>query len=275
MEGKLIRVDRNGTRYFEGMVSCDRCGGQGVADAWAYTGYKCYKCGGSGKQFSKWKVYTPEYEKKLAEQRQKRAEKKYQEQLTKVPQLKAEWLENHGFNAEGKTYAFLGNTYEIKEQIKELGGKFDTVIGWHISAPVDGYKFLEIAVEEVATEDIYTGWELRRDYETCYEIKNRKRTEENKYKEDAGYYGEVGEKVVLNLTYINHAAWDNNFGYHSGVTILYIFKDAEGHIFTWKTSKWINAIEDNITEFKITGTIKDHNEYNGQKQTVLTRCKVA
>ena len=274
-EGRLVRVDRNGTQYFEGMIACDRCGGQGGSDAWAYTGWTCYKCGGSGKQFDKWKVYTPEYAQKLEEQRQKRAEKKYQEQLAKVPALKAEWLENHGFNAEGKTYLFLGNTYEQKEEIKSIGGKFDNVIGWHISAPVDGYKFLEIAVEEVATEDIYTGWELHDDYETCEKIKNRKRTEENKDKEDAGYYGKVGDKVTVDLTHINHVAWENNFGYYGGVTILYIFKDAEGHIFTWKTSKWIDDINDDDKEFHITGTIKEHTEYNGQKQTVLTRCKVA
>ena len=42
--GTLVRVDRNGTQYFEGWVACDRCGGQGGAEAWRYTGYTCYKC---------------------------------------------------------------------------------------------------------------------------------------------------------------------------------------------------------------------------------------
>lgn len=273
MEGKLIRVDRNGTQYFEGMVSCDRCGGAGGADAWAYTGWTCYKCGGSGKQFATWKVYTPEYEEKLAEQRRKRAEKKFQEQLAKAPELKAEWLEKNGFNADGKTYLFLGNTYEQKEEIKAVGGKFDNLLNWHISAPVEGYKFLEISVEEVADEHIWNGYEFNMD--KCATLKDRKREAENKDKPDAGYYGEVGNKVSLELTYVNHAAWENSFGYYGGITILYIFKDSEGHIFTWKTSKWINAIDDDVKEFHVTGTIKEHNEYNGQKQTVLTRCKVA
>lgn len=30
---------------------CDRCGGAGQADKWAYTGKVCYKCGGTGKYY--------------------------------------------------------------------------------------------------------------------------------------------------------------------------------------------------------------------------------
>lgn len=71
----LIRVDRNGTKYYSGMVTCDRCGGAGGADKWAYTGWNCYKCGGTGKVQGTWKEYTPEYEAKLEERRSKRAEK--------------------------------------------------------------------------------------------------------------------------------------------------------------------------------------------------------
>ena len=56
----LVRVDRNGTKYFAGMVTCDRCGGAGGADAWAYTGWTCYKCGGEGKVPGSWVERTPE-----------------------------------------------------------------------------------------------------------------------------------------------------------------------------------------------------------------------
>jgi hypothetical protein len=27
---ELIRVDRNGTKYYEGMIECDRCNGKGI-----------------------------------------------------------------------------------------------------------------------------------------------------------------------------------------------------------------------------------------------------
>lgn len=39
--GKLKEAKRTNT--------CNRCGGAGQADKWAFTGYVCYDCGGSGK----------------------------------------------------------------------------------------------------------------------------------------------------------------------------------------------------------------------------------
>lgn len=71
----LIRVDKNGTKYYKGLVPCQRCGGAGGADKWSYTGWTCYQCGGTGKQEGTWKEYTPEYEAKLEDRRRKRAEK--------------------------------------------------------------------------------------------------------------------------------------------------------------------------------------------------------
>jgi hypothetical protein len=61
MEKKLIKVDRNGTKYFLIDKPCDRCGGAGGADKWKPTGWTCYKCGGTGKQEGSWNEYTPEY----------------------------------------------------------------------------------------------------------------------------------------------------------------------------------------------------------------------
>lgn len=73
---QLIRVDRNGTKYYKGLVPCSRCGGAGGADVWKYTGWKCYKCGGSGTELGSWKEYTPEYMEKLTAQREKRRQER-------------------------------------------------------------------------------------------------------------------------------------------------------------------------------------------------------
>ena len=86
----LIRVDRNGTKYFEGTVPCDRCGGAGGADKWALTGWTCFKCGGSGKMQGKWKEYTPEYETKLEARRLARHEKYEREHAEEIAKKEAE-----------------------------------------------------------------------------------------------------------------------------------------------------------------------------------------
>lgn len=80
----LVKVDRNGSKHYEGFQPCDRCGGDGVYKwgaviSWGnepprtqYAG-TCFKCGGSGKVWTTWIERTPEYEAKLAAQRAKRA----------------------------------------------------------------------------------------------------------------------------------------------------------------------------------------------------------
>lgn len=86
----LIRIDRNGTKYWHGLVPCSRCGGAGGADKWSFTGWKCYKCGGSGTEEGNWKEYTPEYEAKLMARRQARYEKYLADHAEEIAKAEAE-----------------------------------------------------------------------------------------------------------------------------------------------------------------------------------------
>lgn len=96
---KLIRTDRNGTKYYEGYINCTRCDGKGVYIIGVCNGQPvlspvdngvCFKCGGSGKQMGKWKEYTPEYEAKLAERREKRRAKYLEEHAEEIAQQERE-----------------------------------------------------------------------------------------------------------------------------------------------------------------------------------------
>ena len=79
----LIKIDRNGTKYYEGAIECDRCNGKGIyfigvcngrlVPSWVDQGI-CFKCGGAGKVQGKWKEYTPEYAEKLEARRRAKAE---------------------------------------------------------------------------------------------------------------------------------------------------------------------------------------------------------
>ena len=51
---------------------------------------------------------------------------------------------------------------------------------------------------------------------------------------------------------------------------MYKFTDNDGNVFIWITPC---GVETDKT-MKLTGTVKEHSEFNGVKQTVLTRCKV-
>ena len=79
MAGKLIKIDRNGSKHYEGYITCDRCSGRGWYAVAVNNGQLvpshvdnavCYKCGGSGKVYGKWIERTPEYQAKLDARRQ-------------------------------------------------------------------------------------------------------------------------------------------------------------------------------------------------------------
>lgn len=114
----LIKIDKNGSKHWEGLIPCDRCGGQGGADAWKFTGYTCYKCGGRGLVESKWIERTPEYQAKLDAMRAKRNAKKMAEFEAECAKIKAEResnearrMEQERIEAERKAISqFVGNT---------------------------------------------------------------------------------------------------------------------------------------------------------------------
>lgn len=60
-----------------------------------------------------------------------------------------------------------------------------------------------------------------------------------------------------------------------GYTTVLKFKSAEGHSLVWKASSTNLRRSDVGKKFTLAGTIKAHEDYKGEKQTMLTRCSVA
>lgn len=86
------------------------------------------------------------------------------------------------------------------------------------------------------------------------------------------WVGEVGKRINVEIESVKIiTSWVNNFsGYGDTITALYKIVGKDGNVYIWKTSK---DIEDDAKS--IVGTVKEHSEYNGVKQTVLTRCKTS
>ena len=94
-----------------------------------------------------------------------------------------------------------------------------------------------------------------------------KRMERLKNRFDSEYVGEIGKKLTASVKeYRCLSSWNTQYGY----TYIYEFMTEDGNVLIWKTSKMLD--KDIAT---ISGSVKEHSEYNGIKQTVLTRCKVA
>lgn len=88
------------------------------------------------------------------------------------------------------------------------------------------------------------------------------------------HVGKIGERLDLVLTVrrrvdIEVEAYASRYS-----EVLYItsMDDADGNAFLWKTTS--KKMEEGRT-YKVRGTVKAHDEYEGSKQTVLTRCKIA
>jgi len=108
------------------------------------------------------------------------------------------------------------------------------------------------------------------------EIQARKKEAEAKVKKEAqtsNHVGSVGDRIQINVQSVKClTSWENTFTYYPTTTYLYKIVDQEGNVFTWKTANVLNEDEPPVT---IKGTVKEHSEFRGVKQTVLTRCKVA
>lgn len=100
------------------------------------------------------------------------------------------------------------------------------------------------------------------------------------------YIGTVGQKISAEVTLINEFEFvDYKFSYYGTTNYTYIMHDAEGNVLIWKTTSslmfdWIDSKGDYQCDvirkgdkLMISGKVKEHSEYKGTKQTVLTRCK--
>jgi len=113
---------------------------------------------------------------------------------------------------------------------------------------------------------------------------NENQIEESKKQEkrkNSNYVGKIGDKVQFEIK-----SWSlvSSFETMYGTSFVYRFTDYQDNVFTWFTSS--RPENEEYTDYdknrqlyrtrdlkSIKGTIKDHNEYKGEKQTILTRCK--
>lgn len=150
---RLIRTDRNGTKYYECEEFCAKCKGTGYIQHYQQIyGGVCFECNGTGVKKYTRKVYTPEYEKKLAERARVRTEKL-------AEKYNAEFLRKNGFNENGKKYVVLGKTYEIKEELKAKGAKYDSFLHWCFPEKVEGYELMEVDIWDIAVKNGFGEWQ--------------------------------------------------------------------------------------------------------------------
>lgn len=280
---KILAIDENARKaHIE--EKCDRCGGYGIIAARVENdhivpipvdGGICYKCNGEG-IIRKWvKAYTEEeMDKYLAaqerakERKAEKAEIERQEKLNKSKENQEELLTKWGYDVENPLIWLIGggSTYEIKDQLKEQGCKFNPTFGWYCNHSIDvpeGYNTVSINFY-----DVYVWYPLSKRFELKDNAKEiadaAKATLEPESHSE--YIGEIKERLrdlKVTLTAIR------SFNSFYGTSFIYTFTYGE-NVLVWITSSCKDIEEGE--EILLTGTVKEHSEYKGIKQTKLSRC---
>jgi len=85
------------------------------------------------------------------------------------------------------------------------------------------------------------------------------------------YVGEIKQRIEIDLKVIRRIDIETDYGRYGSMLRITVMEDETGNILVWKTG---SATLDEGESYRIKGTIKAHEEYDGRKQTILTRCQV-
>lgn len=241
--------DAKGNPFTTKPKRCDRCGGQGGSDAWKFTGWVCYKC--NGRCFladEVFKLYDADKLTKLNATADKRAAKKAAKlaadeaaRKAEADARRAEFLALHGALIE-RAKAFTERNTFVKSVI-ERALDTATLTDKQVNALTD-------AMDRIEADDA------------------------NKAKSD--WVGEIGKRMRnVAVTVERVASYERaSFRSYSGAmeTVWIVtMRDGDGNALVSKTPTFRAEAGEKLV---IDATPKDHNEYNGERQTVVLRIKV-
>ena len=273
-----IRTDKN-KLYADIECKCYKCGGTGRLLHFGHIDNGiCFACNGNGKFYkNNCRVYTTAEREKMDAAAIAKRERELEKQKAEAPAKRQAWLDKYNIS-DGIILIVAGcNTYKIKDELKEKGAKFYSGLGWFFgtkTAPEeisDPNAFLfHCDIETIMYwNDIGGGpYYLDGALEGIKEGIKENIAARNKETSSSQFVGEIGERLRnMKGTFISakyfEGQWGGNF--------VYTFQ-INGNIFTWFTQKVLDFEENDKIE--LTGTVKNHTEYNGILQTQLSRCIV-
>lgn len=181
----------------------------------------------------------------------------------KVQKWNEKFIEWDNFDENGCTWIAVGNTFPIKDELKKAGAKFNKELGWHFKEETTEFKVVPVMVYDVVeklTDGRYTYKETVYDYIKSIQDKYVEHTNSN-------WVGTVGQMLNAFVTLKDVHQFNGAFG----LTNVFTFKDEFDNSIVWITASAVNLKIG--TSYSLRGTIKAHNEFRGDKQTMVSRCK--
>ncbi len=129
---------------------------------------------------------------------------------------------------------------------------------------------IEISWEEVLFINYETGYLNWKD-DVADTIQSKLPKEEKVVSE---YVGAIGDKLDIEVTFKREIQYERaSFsGWGTELVSIYIFTDDNGNILIWNTTACPKV--EAGKRYRLKGTVAEHKEYAGDKQTALKRCKV-
>ena len=272
--------EKNGKMYVSARCKCDRCNGSGIAISHVCNGQPvpyvndggiCYSCNGAGYFRKEIRLYTDkefeQMEKASAKAAEKREAAREQKMKAEYANKRAKWLEENYFNENLTTFIYaLGDSYDIKEKLKDAGFKFNSSLLWHAATIPTGYEesCIEVSFNEIGEFSAWGEGHFNPDVKRIIEDKIKKARPASK----SQWIGEEKDRIVdLPVVLVSIHGFETRYGYSQVVKFL-----NGDNIITWFTAVDIKFEPgDNIL---LSGTIKKLDEYKGEAQTIMTRCKL-
>ena len=170
-----------------------------------------------------------------------------------------------GFN-EGYITIFLGDQEAMTAWFnKEEACRWHKFWGWYVPSTLEVPECLPYGIKPVRLM-----WETVADVETEQlkpETAIKKEVETLLYPPSSSqWYGEVGDKVDLELTVRKIVTTDSYYG----TSTFHLMTDDSGNEYTWNTTAVTLGFN---KRYNVRGKVKEHITWRGSKQTVLTNCR--
>ena len=224
---------------------CSRCGGEGGSHAWKHTGYVCYRCGGDNSRYFE-RYENGVYTAKRLEQLNAIAERKRLKKLA-AARAKAE-TQRQDFIA----WAKAGGRYrgDLIGRILRTG-----------KPQRDGF------VHDLARK-LRQRWTLSDAQLSAARNMFAKIDEREIQDASSVHVGSIKERIEFEGIVEFETTREGFYG----TTHIIKVRSIDGNVFTWFASGYQSLHRGD--RVAVRGTVKKHDEYQGVKQTILSRCKI-
>jgi len=241
-----VQFDAKGKPFMVTPRMCNRCGGAGRSDRWAFTGYTCFDCGGEGRRGEmSVKLYTAE-------------------KLAKLNATQAKAQAKRAAIAEAKA---AQRAAEIAARAADFSAANATLIA-RAAPHIDNEFIADVMNRAIANSQISENQAA-----AVMAAIDRIETQE-RVRAASDYVGKVGERLSLVVTVERVSSFERpafNAPWTTAVVNIVTMRDDAGNAIVAKG----NFYAEKGSKLTIKATVKEHSTYRDERQTIVQRIKEA